>query len=42
MEYDPIEWKLRFRKNANEEKFEMKIEPPPAGDAYHPCVEFQE
>lgn len=38
MEFDPIENKLRFRKNQGNDKFELNIVPPPVGDAYVPCV----
>lgn len=38
LEYDPKECKLRFRKNTGNDKFELDITPPPAGDSYNPCV----
>ena len=38
MEYDPINWKLRFKKNNGNDKFELTIQAPPEGDVYHPCV----
>lgn len=41
IEFDPINLKLRFRKNQGKdpkEKYELSITAPPAGDAYHPCV----
>jgi len=37
IEYDPIDRKLRFRKN-KVDYFEMSIIPPPLNDAYHPYV----
>ena len=38
MEYDPMDKKLRFRKNKGNEKFELSITDPPANDEYHPCA----
>jgi len=37
IEYDPIDFKLRFSKN-KVEYFELSIIAPPQNDAYHPCV----
>ena len=37
-EYDPINKKLRFSKNKDNDYFEMPIIAPPSNDAYHPCV----
>lgn len=38
IEYDPLNLKLRFRKNQGNEKYELDIVAPPSGDVYHPCV----
>lgn len=38
MEYDPIKWVMRFRRNDGPDRFEMKINPVPKDDIYHPCV----
>lgn len=38
LEFDPIDNKLRFRKNTGNDKFELSIVPAPVGDAYCACV----
>lgn len=38
LEYDPIELKLRFRKNKDGETFELALVPPPDNDEYYPCA----
>jgi hypothetical protein len=38
LEYDGPGRKLKFRKNANGEKFELDVAEPPPGDNYYPCA----
>lgn len=38
IEYDPIDLKLRFKKNKDGDVFALTIVAPPAGDEYYPCA----
>lgn len=38
VQYDPVEKKLRFKKNKSNEKFSLDIVDPPADDDFCPCV----
>ena len=41
IQYDPIEKNLKFWNDNNQNNYECKINPPPQGDSYYPCIGFK-